>query len=287
MSFAEKLSDMLTQAAEGQSTAFQVVRELDTEGKPIARLVIERRTMLGEQQEKDAVRGESQARCHRFQHSSSLVDYLNRYGTKDTVVFVDLSGRMAKAVINESAEKGKEILSMSPMTHPRWLPWREMLGQALDVRDFVTFLRENRKAIIDPNPRTLLQTMSQIRSSTTIEQHIGEGASSLNGLLVRTNIRGDESNDIVDLPERLTVRAPVFVGCAERDIEIDLVLGASPNGTGVIARLSSADIRTAEIEAFEAMTDELREGLAGEDVPEDKRMVVTLGAPGETDWDYL
>lgn len=277
---APKVADLLRGVMPDSETVFHLANEL--EGQQGRRLVIEQRKVLPEQREEQPLKAERPPREHCFFDAPGFVRYLARYGSQSTVVLADPTKPMVSAILDEANEdQPPEILTLVPQPHPRWKPWADCLTRSFEVREFVSFLRLNRRAIHQPDGRQLVLALSQVRASQEVRLHTGQGHESLNGLLVRTKIQGEESTDLVDLPETITIRTPIFVGAPEQDVEMDIILRME--GEHVFASLASGDIREAEIEAFQAMVDEIHRDLgSGEDA-----MVVTFGEPNHGAWHYL
>ena len=231
-----------------------------------------------------ATRAETPPRNHVFHDADGLVAYVRRYGGKETTVYVNAPNGTAAVVLDENADGGQEFLYLRPQIHPRWAPWKALAAkQSIPLSEFVDFLRNNRKSITAPEGRSLVLTLSQIKASTDITLHEGHGNGALNGLLVKTKIGGTKpagGDSVIELPERLTVRSPIFVGDEPADVEIDVLLEGSPDGRSVTVRLASADAKEAEIAAFERV----EERLAA--LEEEPGAAVVRGVPEFGAWKY-
>jgi Uncharacterized conserved protein (DUF2303) len=282
--------DLIKEAAEGEETIFDIIKETvpftDEDGNekemPGRRITITRRGIQHEQV-KEAELARSPRRAHNFNHAAGLLQYLETYGGEATVVLADVEGMAIYAVLDDKAERGKETITYKPRLHPRFLPWNEICGQTLPIDEFVNFLRENRRAITEPNGRGLLLSLSQIRASTSVELHAGQGNDSLNGLTVRTKIAGKDGSDLIELPESIKIRVPLLIEDEEpRDIELDLILSASRDGTGVTGKFATTDVEAARADAFMEQVESLQ---ALE--KKHKGSVVTFGSPGDDVWAVL
>lgn len=282
----DKILAMLTTPREGIQTAFELAEALDGNGQ---RLVIERRKLQAEQPT-EAPRAESQARAHTFYAATGFIAYLKRFGSQATVVYADPESRCVEAVLDETAEKGREVVVLRPQTHPRWAPWRALLGQRVNLDTFRELVTQNRKTIVEPDGRALIFTLRQIRMSTEVQLQSGVvkgGAAAVNGLMIRTTITGGgKESDVVELPESIKVRTPVLVDEPEQEVEMDLILGGKRDGTEVYAQLSSADLREAEIAAFDLLVEKLRAELV-DDEKKGLGFTVTHGTVSQTRWDRL
>lgn len=224
-------------------------------------------------------RQESPPRLHVFYGRPGFRDYLLKYGGEHVVILANPVLSEITAVLDETAQYGRELISFCPMLHPIIKPWVEMLGRELAIRDFVKFIMSHRRCIVEPDGKELVLSLSQIRADTAIELQQGTGKSAVNGLMVTTKIQGQAKAMPVDLPDVIAIRSPLFVGDEEPidRIEFDLILNA-PRPESVVATLTSSDLEQRRIEAFEAIVAELSD--------EDK-FLVGLGEVRYSEWEYI
>lgn len=277
-----EIAGLLRQAMEGHETTLSVAEELDGNGR---RLVVERRQLQPEPKPAP-VKTESQRRAHTFYARAGFTDYLLRYGGDDTVILADPSQGKVQAVIDESSKDGKEILTLEPQAHPRWVPWHNCLGIKMGLLDLLSLARNNRRAIVEPDGRALIYQLSQVQCSTSIVLHMGQASRSreaVNGITIKTKIQGQDDQAHVPLPDSITIETPVHVDEPAQKIELDLVLGAERDGTGVWCQLASADIQEAEIQAFDDLVEQLRQDLGSEG---GEGRVIGHGTVRETGWCY-
>lgn len=276
------LADLIRTIAEGDETAVDVIRDVTgpdgPDGKPTpnTRLVVERRKLQPEQPP-EPKRAESKGRAHVFHDAAALAAYLVEYKTKKAVVLADVPGRAIHAILDETADNGREAVVCRPQTHPLFAPWADLIDD--DPRSaaaFAEFVLANRRAVVEPDPKELVMVFSQIRASQKVEIRAGRGVKSINGVMVETEIQGEKKSEVVQLPDVLTIEVPLFVGTDPIKVEIDLLVGLTGQTVTVSANSSMVAVR--ELEAFEAMIQTLddTEGL-----------VVGLGRPEYVDWRYL
>lgn len=273
--------DLLRKPQEGYSTTIEVAQAIG--GKKGGSLEIVRRQLQPEPPQPPE-RSESRKRAHEFYAVSGFLAYLAKFGSTGTVVFADTAKRCVQAVLNENSKQGKEVVALRPQVHPRWQPWRDLIGQRLAMESFLGHVRQNRKAVVEPDGRQLIFQLSQITCATEVSLRVGSasgGNQAVNGLVITTKIQGKGQSDPVALPESIAVQTPVWVDEDEQRIEMDLVLGAKKDGTEVWCQLASADIREAEIVAFDALVGKLRTEL------DPNKNTVTHGSFAEADWSYL
>ena len=170
------------------------------------------------------------------------------------------------------------MLTLTPKINPTFEPWQDMLGKKMPVTAFAEFLLANRRCIVAPEPKDLISIFSQVRGGIQITREAGRGNKSINSVTVTVNIQGKTQVDYVDLPESITVNLPIFVRESCQDIELDLLVSATPETGGIYVVASSSTIELAKINAFNAMLTRLAE-LSG--------VVVSTGKPAHAPWNYL
>lgn len=149
------------------------------------------------------------------------------------------------------------------------------------LKQFLRFVGENRRQIVEPEGRALTLMLSQVRMSRKVELAQGFGAKCVNGLMVETTIQGQGAGRMepVDLPETLIIKCPLYVATSERKMEIDLALEAD-EAAGVLVTLSSGDLPVIRVAVFEELLDVVRREVG-------ETMTVGLGCPHHADWKYL
>lgn len=267
------IKELTCKVEESQATVFSLAKDLEGGGNKIT---VERRTLLPEAPRRPD-KQESPPRAHTFHDLEGFKAYLVKYGGPNVVIFCDVPASKVFAILDEKATHGRETVLLAPQLHPRWAPWEALIGQQVDLASFVDFVRTHRRAIVEPDGRSLALALSQVKASTSIELHKGKGKKSLNGLLVKTEIQGTRDEELVELPEELAIRSPIFVAGDEQTMKLDLIIEATDGE--IAAQLSAADLIEAKITAFDAMLAKLA------DLRE--KMTVTYGRPAEGSWVYL
>lgn len=277
----ETVRQLITELREGHHTTIDLARVVGEKGEGRSVIEVSRRALQPEQAPAKRL-DRTGRRAHTFHSAPGFIDYVKRYGCAGSVVFADQPGGRMFAVLDDTRKEGNcEVVQLVPAHHPRWVPWLETLNERMEMGELVEFLRHNRRAVVSPNGRELLFTLAQVRAATSIELHSGVGNGATNGIVVTTKVTGAQSS-LLELPDSITVRTPVFVDQPERDIELDLVIGASRDGSEVFGQFASADIKEAEIEAFAAIRAEVWSALAK---PENgDGVVLASGAPNWNAW---
>lgn len=279
MSIDEKLAGLAVEIrnpTEGFETVFEVAEELEG-GK---RLVVERRKLQPEPPNPPIAptRAESPPRQHEFHSVETMIAFLDKYGTPDTVVLCDLKNRKFEAILDSTSQTGFEFVSCVLHIHPIAARWIGILNRSIEVQDFAVFVMQNRRSIVDPDGLELAYTFSQVRAAVSIRREIGKGAKSINGLMVETVINGTKQNAPVDLPQAIAIQTPIFLGGDAYSVEIDLMIDADSDGdVSVVATCSDLDSRM--LEACEGMVEQIQRDLPN--------ATVGLGQPRFGNWKYL
>jgi hypothetical protein len=270
---------LLRQVNPGNETAIDVVEKLLEDGTKHVTLAVQQRK-LNPEAPPAPVRAPSAKRIHFFYDTAGFAQYLAKYGTENTVVLADPNEEGMTAVLNESAVDGYENVLFKPQTHPLFAPWEELLddGGVVGIKDFVDFISRNRRAITNPHSRELMLLLSQVRMSREVELYVGDRNNSTNGILIKTNVQGNNASDYVDIPETITISVPIYVGTAAVDMEIDLTVGGNEQ-RGVIVKLSTGDVLAKKAQLFDTMVADLRTALP--------KATVTTGRVAYGTWDYL
>jgi len=278
----DAVQDLITRISDSQQTVMDVVTTQDEAGNTIKKLIVEKRKVAAEDP-RPLVKEESKPRSHIFYNVKGFVDFLTKYGKDTTVVFSNPNEGRVQAVLDDRLDRGgTEIVTFEPLIHPRWATWAQLLAvRRVALAQFADFLGWNRRAIIEPDGRDLMLMLSQVKGSTSIELYQGKGKRALNGLLIKTNIQGSKGEEIVELPETITLQVPLYVQTQPVDVEIDLCIETTPDGTGIFVTLNSGDVLDAKLQAFDEMC------FALEPLKKTPGMVVTMGAPDYAEWNYL
>ncbi len=301
------IRELITQIGEGTT-----ILDLATEGKD-KKITVTRK----KPEPQVPVRSESNPRAHVFHSVNSLIEYIKTFTTPmaivsdasdnvvlesgeevdnseaeeaidrarggalghGVVIFVEPNG--ISAVLDERAEKGREVVRLEPATHPYWEVWGKNMRGYLTLEAFLDLVRIHRKSIISPDPRGLVHDLRQVRSSREVTAIQGTGRESTNGFLVKIKIRGqgEEGQETpIELPETIQLRLPIFVDEDPIDVELDLLFDVLPD-EGLVVRLASADVEVAVLAALEDGVKRMRDQLPG--------AVVAWGRWNEWEWGYL
>lgn len=268
------LKDLLTKLREGEETILTVA------GKEGDRKIAVELRKLHPEAPRPPIRAESPPRCHTFASAGALAAYLARYGSAKTVVYADAAGEAVHAVLDETAEDGFEIVTFRPAMHPFWKPWHDLAGKRVKLLDFANFAAQNRRTIEKPAGLALAQLFSQVRASVKVERQTGRGKNAVNGVVVTTVIQGAESKDLLEIPDVIVLRVPLYIETDPVAVELDLCVEADRDGE-VFVVVSAGTVAQARFDAFTRMLEVISAGA------EQLGAVMTHGKPGHAGWSYL
>lgn len=271
------LGNFLRRVRKGEENTLEIIRQALPDGKGEKTVVALQNRILQAEQPPAPQRAESPRRDHTFHDVEGFVRYLAKYKTEDTVILADVAERAIDAVVDEKAVEGFEVLHFTPVPHPMFAPWDEILGKPVPLDEFATFIMTNRRIICLPNGKELALLFSQVRASTNITVQRGRGNKSVNGVVIETEIQGERSSEPMDLPDCLTIETPIFVSGDSVSIEIDMLISVK-EGNQIFIVATSAQVLEARTRAFEAMI---------ERIGEIKGVTAALGYPAHEEWKYI
>jgi len=270
------LGEALREVIEGQTTVFDIARHAGIGDEP-GKLTV----TLGH---KPIVpdRLESPARDHYFNTPAGLVAYLNKYKTKDTVVFVDAGEDLTiSAVIDEKASHGFEVVRFVAERHPRMLNWTGMTSKGpLGIRTFALVVARHRGDLADPEGKGLETALAfrQVRLSQQVDAAFGGGKEATNGVMVKHKVTGQVNSEMVELPDQIDLHLPLFVGDEPRALRMDCLYGVKDTQVHVDVAFPTYDETIRK--AFQAMAASVQKDLAD-------GVLVVDGRPAYLDWLYL
>lgn len=262
------VAELIRVPREGTETVFELLNELNTDGSAGGRrLVIENRQL--QREHVPPVIAKAKARAHVFHQIDAFAKYLN----ESSVVLADVDRRQICAVLDESVETDREIVTYEAKIHPRFLPWFAMLDSAVSVKKFAIHCMKHRRTVADPDGRDLALTMQQIKASKNIERWEGVGNGSINGVRVELTVNSEKRGELVQIPDDIVIESPVFIDGDTQQIRIDLTIDEIDGTT--IVYCTSSDIEQAMHDSFVGTVNELKAMGKGQ---------VGLGVVSHRDW---
>lgn len=269
------LEHLITVAKEGETTVFDLLNE---GGESVRAIEISRRQLQPEAKTELAI-ARAKARQHEFHDASTFAAYIKREASdlELTIVLGDVARRTVVCVLDEDHKFDRETVSFVAKQHPLFDEWEALLRVGeVEVMDFAKLCQKLRRTIVTPDGRELALVFSQVKMAKTITVNRGVGKSALNGVMVHTEIGGKKQDSIVDLPDSITIKAPLFVGTEPIEIEIDLLVDGK--GDQVTVTATAPDLEAKRIEAFEQLVATIREQSG---------LLVGLGSVQHRDWNLV
>ena len=243
----------------GHSNVIEVVKSLLPDGTGQMQLVLKHEVQK-------PVRAESPARNHVFYDAAGFQTYLEENRNKECklLVLIDCENMLAKAVLDDKAENGFEVIAFEPPHHPVFELIRENLLTQQGVREFASAINRCRKYITGfdgkpvDGPSITLQ-MRQITVSNQVTAECGEGNGAVNGITLKTNVSTGKTADTKTvLPESMKLKCPVFL--TSSDVEIDATITVVPKSAErVEIRTEVPDIDVIIHDEFDAMLTDLHQ----------------------------
>lgn len=260
------VAGLLRDVTKGRETVLDVVQDGDEQ-----KVTFGHRDLLPEENKKARAR----ARNHEFHSLAAFVTYLGREANRESaVVLADVNAALMTAALNEAEERDRESVSFAAKMHPLFEPWAKLIGAAPTVTEFALFVMQNRNAVLDPDGRELALMFSQVKAAKSITKHVGVGPKTLNGVMVEMQI-GTERNEVpIELPERITISAPLFLDTDPVDIHLDLLVTEAKNGD-IVVFVTAPELEEQTFKVFQHMVDK---------VATDTELIVGLGRVQERDW---
>ncbi len=256
----------ILEAISEDRTTIDVAKALLEDGKERVSLVVRQEPVVRE-------RLESGPRAHRIDTWMGVVAYVEKYHTENTVIFADARAERALVVIDERAATGVETLTFQPQVDAEFTPWADLIAVGeIAAPDLATFIRANRRTIVDPDGKELALLFSQMRTATAIRLDQGRGGKSVNGVVVETKIQGQKKSELVDIPETVKVRCPIFFDEEPVDLEVDLdaYTQGQPGMTQILVRVSAPGYVKARQQGFDAIITAI-----SEETTKDMALIVT------------
>jgi hypothetical protein len=220
-------------------------------------------------------------RSHVFESIHALCNYLEREAKVNAVALLDGSSGEACVVLDEGKADGVEQVYLKPVLHPLLTPWSAMVGRVIGSQEFLRVVSDNRRTIQSPTAAELISMLRQLRihSSKTVE--VGEGSEAVNGVMVKTTIKGVANETEVGLPQTLSVQCPLFIDAHAREISFDLfVLERKDEDDPIGIRVSSSDLAVQKLEEISLWSNQIKSAM-----PEGA--VVGFGKVQHREWEYV
>lgn len=253
----KELKDLVRNVVDGTETVFDVIQEVGDGGETGTRVSVGYKALLPEPLR--PVKADAQARNHKFHSLDQFSEYLEREACAETsIVLADFDRRYIVAVLDESDERDRELVSFEAKTHPLFKPWEALIGKAIPVLEFALHVMQYRNGVEQPDGRELALMFSQIKASKRVVKHVGIGPKSLNGVVVEMKIGSEVKETEVELPESVTIDVPLFLSTDPQQLQLDLLVTERGDGELVVF-VTAPELEEVRVKAFEQMVRSVRE----------------------------
>lgn len=264
------LNGFLRNVGKGKTNTIELAQEILGDGTKKVTMTLNNKIDTPERQE-------SQARSHVFYGLGAFIAYLQKNKTETTLILADMERQEIRAVFNDEATKGFEVITFRPQVHPLVAPWLNILkAGTIKIGEFSQFVLLHKNTIVSPIAKDLALTMSQIRVSTSTVMQKGFGKTSINGIICTAEIQGIKENMPIELPDLITLNVPLFVETLPIAFDIDIVVGTM--GDHVVVNVASSDMESKKVEVFENFIKDLKAKDIGN---------VGCGNINHQDWKYI
>lgn len=225
-------------------------------------------------------RMESPPRCHVFYDVAGFTDFLKANKTEKTLVLADVKSECISAVLDDKANEGFTKISLNPAKFPAFEMLEKMLGNQMPVRRFAELLMRNRAILGEDEAegKQLAMLMQQLTIATQIKACTGHGRKAVNGVMCTTDVRSGAGEELIELPDTIVARVPLYVNRPEVKFGIDLTVLADQSGRVEIVA-DAPEVEILKYQELQKIITEVGEAL-GEDVQ------VSVGKLQTGAWEY-
>lgn len=270
----DKIEDTVANLIRKVTAGNETVFDLRQDGE-VRRVEITNRQLKPELRIEEAPLARDPARSYVFHDLDSFSLFCNREcDISSAVVLADVDAQIITAVLDDRSGFEREVVSFVAKIHPLFAPWLAMLNKPIPVLEFALFAQRYRRSILVPNGRDLAMMFAHIKVSKSIEINKGIGSTALNGIMVTTDIAGAKKDVVVDLPEEIHLRCPIFCGTEPQTIELDILVTEVKET--IVVYLTSPFLDELRISAFEEMVKTLKEACTD--------LLIGMGKANFTPW---
>jgi len=263
----------LQRISEGHRDHISVVKELIKDGDPIHHLTLTRET-------REPVKADIGPRRHVLSKPESFTNYINRFRSKNSVVFNNADHLSMICILDEVDKKENEKISFVPLVPLEFKQMEQLEDQgSLSVMWFLAWFKKNRRMISEPNPKEFILATSVVKLSTLTETVIGKGKQAKIGYLCESKIQGESNNTQIEFPEKMLVTCAPFEAGPAMNFEIDIDLEMS-NEHGLKVSCNIVNKEEAVRGAYLVLVGEVVAGL-------DKEVLFVDGEPNHGSYVHI
>lgn len=160
-----------------------------------------------------------------LQTTESLVDYVNRYRTADTILLADIDANTIRALIDyhsrtteacDPTSQPNHVAHVASMVLPlsfEWKTWAAIDGKLMPQLQFARFLEENAPDITAPDGAEILEACRDLQAKRKVDFRKAVRTSSNNEnfeFVDETNLT--KTNGGIEVPSKFKLEIPVYFG---------------------------------------------------------------------------
>lgn len=156
----------------------------------------------------------------------SLVEYVNKYRSDDTILFADVEANKIHAIIDYHRREGAEHVAHSATMQLRhseeWTAWKKIDGELMKQLDFARFIEENSADVVAPSGGELLDVARDLQAvrSANFKRAVRTNTDHENFEFAdNTEMRAKNG---VEVPTKFELSIPVYFG--ERSVPLQAFL---------------------------------------------------------------
>ncbi|MFC0633269.1 DUF2303 family protein [Brevundimonas balnearis] len=152
-----------------------------------------------------------------LQTVDSLVDYVDRFKTKDTVLFADIRQSSIAALIDyhgpgEAAHVDHKATMILPFSE-EWKTWTAIDGKMMDQLTFARFLEENAVDVVAPSGADLLEVCRDLQAKRKVDFRKAVRTNTDNENFEYTDeTTATAKSGGVEVPSKFQLKVPVYFG---------------------------------------------------------------------------
>lgn len=164
-----------------------------------------------------------------LQTAESLIAYVERFKTPNTVLFADIDSDTIVAAIDYHGQTDADLVShKAVLALPRsleWQMWDQIDGELQSQLDFARFIEENRSHFVRPESGALLELVNNIQAIEKVDFRAKVRTNSDHvdfDLTASTDAFAQVQGEKLSLPNVFEISIPIYFGEAERSLEARL-----------------------------------------------------------------
>jgi uncharacterized protein YfdQ (DUF2303 family) len=150
----------------------------------------------------------------------SLVEYVNKFKTTETMLFADIMKNTIAGVIDyhHADQKAENLAHSCRMQLPfseEWKVWTDADGKMMDQLTFARFLEENHPDVAKPNAGELIEAARDLHAARNVRfTKVVRTDSDNENFTVddNTSLGSNKTGEAVELPREFELNIPIYFG---------------------------------------------------------------------------